>query len=134
MIVIRLISSLPQKYRGLSFLNPLLDRMTSTDPSHRPPAIGALALFQSCRNRVFSFTLYRRLSLREQDLVPRAFLEGRHLTRRITSPGRLTHQFRDSAKTQVTWLVLTLSLYLIKPSRANNLGFFLWLLRVTLVV
>lgn len=76
------------KYRGLSFLTPLIDRMTSMVPTDRPSATEALALLQNCQKRVFSISLYRRLTPIDQNFAVSFVREGWHLGRRMTMKGR----------------------------------------------
>jgi len=81
-------NDLLSKYRGLSFLAPLVNRMTSKEPTDRPSAAEALELFESCRERVSSLTLYRRLTPVKQNFVVGLVFEGWHLGRRVTSKRR----------------------------------------------
>jgi len=81
-------NELLSKYRGLLFLVPLVNRMTSTEPTDRPSAVEALELFQSCQKRVFSLNLYRRLTPAKQNLVVGLIREGWFLGRRVTSRRR----------------------------------------------
>ncbi|KDQ15821.1 hypothetical protein BOTBODRAFT_65125 [Botryobasidium botryosum FD-172 SS1] len=46
-------------YQDLSFLTPLVDRMTAKNPSDRPSAAEALELLRSCQRRLLPLALYR---------------------------------------------------------------------------
>ncbi|KDQ16997.1 hypothetical protein BOTBODRAFT_106372 [Botryobasidium botryosum FD-172 SS1] len=76
------------KFRNVSFLAPLVDRMTAKDPANRPSAAEALELFQTCRQRLSPFTMCRRLTPAKQNIVFGIIYEGWHLGRRLTSKRR----------------------------------------------
>jgi len=74
------------KYRGFSFLIPLVERMTLKEPSERPSAAEAMEQFQICRKGFFfALTFCRRLTPLNQKVVPRILRDGWHLFRRATS-------------------------------------------------
>ncbi|KDQ12538.1 hypothetical protein BOTBODRAFT_176475 [Botryobasidium botryosum FD-172 SS1] len=81
-------NELISKYRGLSFLTPLADRMTSEEPTDRPSAGEALILLQSCQRQIFSLNLYRQLIPIGQGFMEGLIREGLHLARRATSRRR----------------------------------------------
>ncbi|KDQ20889.1 hypothetical protein BOTBODRAFT_26901 [Botryobasidium botryosum FD-172 SS1] len=75
-------------YPSLAFLRPLVDRMTLTEPTERPSAIEALGLLEGCRRRLFSLTLYRRLSPVKENFIVGFVRAGWHLGQRATSRSR----------------------------------------------
>ncbi|KDQ17703.1 hypothetical protein BOTBODRAFT_29861 [Botryobasidium botryosum FD-172 SS1] len=78
-------NELLSNFRGLEFLAPLANRMTSEDPADRPSAVEALELFRTSRKRLFPLSLYRRLTPVGQGFAVALIRDGLHLTRRAIS-------------------------------------------------